>query len=127
MKVKIDLVLKLRKDRAWSQDELATASGLNLRTIQRIEKEATASLQSIKALASVFDLNIRDLVYEEAQMINELVGKEVEIMMGISMGMTGSDTVKGKIAEFDGSWLKLMVKSKPIYVNTFHIKRISPQ
>lgn len=127
MRVKADLVLQLRKDRAWSQDELATASGLNLRTIQRIEKEATASLQSMKALASVFGLSIHDLEHEETQMINELLGKDVELMMGISMGMTGNDTVKGKVVELDGTWVKLLVKNKPIYVNTLHIKRIVPQ
>ena len=128
MKVKTDLVLQLRRQNGWSQDELATAAGLNLRTIQRIEKEATASLQSMKALASVFGLDIRDLEQEETQMINELLGKDVEIMMRISMGsMTGSDTVKGKVAEIEGSWIKLLVKSKPVYVNTLHIKRISPQ
>ncbi len=48
MKINAELVVKLRKATPWSQDELAIASGLNLRTIQRIEKQATASLQSKK-------------------------------------------------------------------------------
>ena len=61
MKINAELVLKLRKAKAWSQEELAIASGLNLRTIQRIEKEATASLQSKKSLASALDINIQDL------------------------------------------------------------------
>ena len=51
MKINADLVLKARKGKSWSQEELAIASGLNLRTIQRIESEASASLQSKKALA----------------------------------------------------------------------------
>jgi transcriptional regulator with XRE-family HTH domain len=84
MKVNVDLLLQMRKAKAWSQDELATVSGLNLRTIQRIEKEATASLQSMKALASAFDVNIRDLEHEESEMINELLGKEVTIVTGIT-------------------------------------------
>lgn len=61
MKVNAALVLKLRNARSWSQDELATAAGLNLRTIQRIENEASASLQSKKALASVFEIDIKAL------------------------------------------------------------------
>lgn len=65
MKINAKLVLKARKQKSWSQDELAIASGLNLRTIQRIESEASASLQSIKALASALDLNIQDLDSEE--------------------------------------------------------------
>lgn len=128
MKVNVDLVLQLRKARAWSQDELATASGLNLRTIQRIEKEATASLQSVKALASAFAIDIRDLEYEESGMINELLGKEVQIILGLSLTtMKGYDSVKGKVVEIDASWLKVMEKDKPTYINIDHIKRIIPQ
>ena len=118
----------MRKDKAWSQDELATASGLNLRTIQRIEKEATASLQSMKALASVFGLNIRDLEYEETKMINELLNKYVLIEMGVSLTkMSGTDNLKGKIVKIEGSWKKLMEKKDPVYINLNHIRRIIPQ
>jgi transcriptional regulator with XRE-family HTH domain len=68
MKINADLILALRKKRAWSQEELATAAGLNVRTVQRIEKEASASLHSKKALASAFDIAIQDLDHEETQM-----------------------------------------------------------
>ena len=68
MKINAELVLKARKQKSWSQDELAIASGLNLRTIQRIESEASASLQSKKALASALDLDVQDLDYEEKLM-----------------------------------------------------------
>ena len=61
LKINAELVLKARKQKSWSQDELAVASGLNLRTIQRIESEASASLQSKKALASALDLDVQDL------------------------------------------------------------------
>ncbi len=61
--IKLDakLILTLRQERAWSQEELADASGLHLRTIQRIEKSGNASLQSNKSLASAFDLDPHDL------------------------------------------------------------------
>lgn len=68
MKINAELVLKLRNQNSWTQEELAIVSGLNLKTIQRIEKKASASLQSKKALASVFNINIQDLDYEELQM-----------------------------------------------------------
>ena len=61
MKINAELVIALRTQRAWSQEELSIASGLNLRTIQRIEKEGSVSLQSKKALASVFGIDIHDL------------------------------------------------------------------
>ena len=65
MKINADLVIKLRKAKTWSQEELAIASGLNVRTIQRVESEASASLQSKKALASALDISIQDLDFEE--------------------------------------------------------------
>ena len=68
MKINADLVLETRRQKSWSQEELAIASGLNLRTIQRIEREASASLQSKKALASALDLDIHDLDYQEIHM-----------------------------------------------------------
>jgi transcriptional regulator with XRE-family HTH domain len=78
MKINADLVLKARKQKSWSQEELAIASGLNLRTIQRIEREASASLQSRKALASALDLDIHDLDYQEIDMRQEWEYRVVE-------------------------------------------------
>ena len=68
MKINAVTVIEARKKRSWSQDELAIASGLNLRTIQRIERESSASLQSRKALAAALDLDVQDLEYEEVRM-----------------------------------------------------------
>jgi transcriptional regulator with XRE-family HTH domain len=78
MKINRDRVLEARKQKSWSQEELATAAGLNLRTIQRIEGEASASLQSKKALASALDLDIHDLDYQETRMRQEWEYKVVE-------------------------------------------------
>jgi transcriptional regulator with XRE-family HTH domain len=61
MQINTQLVINLRKKRSCSQDELATACGLNLRTIQRIESDGVASLQSRKALAAAFDVEIDEL------------------------------------------------------------------
>lgn len=65
MKINAELILKLRINNSWTQEELAIASGLNLKTIQRIENKATASLQSKKAIASVFNVDIQDLDYKD--------------------------------------------------------------
>jgi transcriptional regulator with XRE-family HTH domain len=78
MKINVDLVLSARKQKSWSQEELAIASGLNLRTIQRVESEASASLQSKKALASALDLDVHDLDQQEIQMRQEWEYKVVE-------------------------------------------------
>lgn len=52
---------KLRLKRGWSQQELAEISDVSLRTIQRIEAGATPSLETLKALAAVFEVSIEDL------------------------------------------------------------------
>lgn len=78
MRINADVVLKARRQKSWSQDELSIASGLNLRTIQRIEREASASLQSKKALASALDLDIQDLDYQEIHMRQQWEYRVVE-------------------------------------------------
>lgn len=49
-------ILELRENRGWSQSVLATMAGVSLRTIQRAEKDGNASVETLKALASVFEL-----------------------------------------------------------------------
>jgi transcriptional regulator with XRE-family HTH domain len=61
MQVNIDVIKIQRSNRAWSQTQLAEVSGLSLRTIQRIEKTGVASLESVKSLASVFEIDIKDI------------------------------------------------------------------
>ncbi len=55
------IIRKLRLDKGWSQEQLAEISGVSTRTIQRIERGKTASLESLKCLAAVFETEITDL------------------------------------------------------------------
>lgn len=68
MRVDAQLILESRTARGWSQDELAEAAELNLRTVQRIENTAVASLRSKRALAAALELDIQDLDPKELQM-----------------------------------------------------------
>lgn len=61
MDIDKEKIISLRKERGWSQSRLATICGLGERTIQRIEKEGSCSLESAMALASVFELTPKDL------------------------------------------------------------------
>ena len=61
MNVKPGSIIRFRKNHNWSQDELAIAAGLNLRTMQRIENEGSASLASVKALAAALDVTFADI------------------------------------------------------------------
>jgi len=55
---------KMREKRTWSQEQLAEMSGLSVRTIQRIEAGNKASLESLKSLASVFEVKVSTLEQE---------------------------------------------------------------
>lgn len=52
------LIQKLRLQKGWSQEQLAEISGLSVRTIQRLERGQTGSLESMNALAAVFETDL---------------------------------------------------------------------
>ena len=63
------MILKqLRISRHLSQEQLAQISGLNVRTIQRIESGNNASLESLKCLASALEVDISTLNQESFMM-----------------------------------------------------------
>jgi transcriptional regulator with XRE-family HTH domain len=57
---------ELRTSRQWSQEQLAELSGLNLRTIQRLESGAKVSTESLRALAAVFEVPAESLLVRDA-------------------------------------------------------------
>jgi DNA-binding XRE family transcriptional regulator len=61
MKVDSCRIRSEREQRAWSQEHLASVTGLGLRTIQRIEATGAASYESVGALASVFEVPVTEL------------------------------------------------------------------
>lgn len=61
---------QLRISRRLSQEQLAEMSGLNVRTIQRIESGANASVESQKCLAAALDIDI-DTLNQESVMIDK--------------------------------------------------------
>lgn len=58
------IVKRLRQKNNWSQEQLATMSGLSIRTIQRVESGQSASLETLKSLASVFETDVSKLTEE---------------------------------------------------------------
>lgn len=58
-------VQKLRLKHGWSQQQLAEASGLSVRTVQRIEAGYPASAESLKSLAAVFEVDFSTLNPEQ--------------------------------------------------------------
>ena len=64
------LVQKLRLQRGWSQEQLAELSGLSVRTIQRIERGLPASNETLKSLASVFEIDFSTLQATQENLMN---------------------------------------------------------
>ncbi|MDG1732434.1 MAG: helix-turn-helix transcriptional regulator [Thalassotalea sp.] len=64
------IVKKLRAENNWSQEQVAVFSGLSIRTIQRVESGQSASLETLKSLASVFEVDISKLT-EEIKVIDK--------------------------------------------------------
>ena len=67
MKVNSRLIKIEREKRAWSQEQLAMIAGLGLRTVQRIETTGSASYESLKAIASAYDMAASDFSVESEQ------------------------------------------------------------
>ncbi|MEM6485773.1 MAG: helix-turn-helix transcriptional regulator [Pseudomonadota bacterium] len=59
--INADIVRRLRQEKGWSQEELAIASGLSTRTIQRLEADGVASTGSIKSVAAALEVSGKNL------------------------------------------------------------------
>ncbi|WP_448549486.1 helix-turn-helix transcriptional regulator [Thalassotalea fusca] len=61
MKISAATVRRLRSERGWSQEQVAIASGLSVRTIQRVEAEGIASMATAVCLAATFEVALVDI------------------------------------------------------------------
>jgi transcriptional regulator with XRE-family HTH domain len=61
MEVNSVVIKQLRNARGWTQQHLADASDVNLRTIQRVEREGSASNETVHALCAVFEIRRNQL------------------------------------------------------------------
>ncbi|MBF4608103.1 helix-turn-helix domain-containing protein [Curtobacterium sp. VKM Ac-1393] len=58
---------ELRRLRGWTQERLAEASGLAVRTVQRMESGNDASLESLSSVAAALEVPVRDLFVTDEQ------------------------------------------------------------
>lgn len=65
LKINSEFIKAERQKRGWSQEQLAAADGLGVRTIQRMESGSTASSESAKSLAAVFEVPFSRLLIEK--------------------------------------------------------------
>src|SRR5262245_6295633 len=55
------IVRKLRLQRGWTQEDLARFADLSVRSVQRVERGQQGSLETMKALAAVFETDVATL------------------------------------------------------------------
>lgn len=73
MEVNAQLIKKLRTEKSWTQQHLADACGLSLRTIQRVERYGNASHETTISLSAVFEVDAKSI------MISEQEPQEIEV------------------------------------------------
>lgn len=87
-------IKELREKRGWSQDQLAEMSRISLRTIQRVEKDGNCFIETIKAIASVFELDFKELLEEDFSK----KFADIEFLTRIEYGKQIADIISGKHA-----------------------------
>jgi transcriptional regulator with XRE-family HTH domain len=87
MNINAALVKELRTKKAWSQEQLSTITDLNLRTIQRIENTGVCSLESRKALASAFEIDVSDFEISAITLKNKIQNNQKYGYFGSAVGL----------------------------------------
>lgn len=92
------LVRKQREERAWTQSQLADVAGINLRTVQRLERDGAASFETLMAVAQAFDkMDVKLLTSASRAPAKEKapLDKKVYLMPKITSGKDLSNLVVG--------------------------------
>lgn len=111
MKIDAALIIKQRMLKGWTQEQLAAASGLSKRTIQRVENESTAAMETQKVLAATFELDFASLTMEEVTVMKKYEYKTVELPFKFRFFKSGTPDVQSLLnAEGQNGWqLKQLV------------------
>lgn len=99
MEVNAQKLKQLRTDKAWTQQHLADACGISLRTVQRVERYGNASKETLMAFAAVFEIEQSEILAHAQEVISVKqmveVDKKLErsllikaVSFGIAIGIT---------------------------------------
>jgi transcriptional regulator with XRE-family HTH domain len=67
MEIYASFVKQKRTEKNWTQQHLADACDLSLRTIQRVERYGNASNETVSALAAVFEVEQNEIIKPEVE------------------------------------------------------------
>lgn len=97
MNLDSSLVRTERKNRGWTQQQLADIAALSLRTVQRVENQGQGSNETVSALCSVMALE-REALLAPSRALERQQGKPWAILLslilagilGVILGVTGT-------------------------------------
>jgi len=104
MKINVKKIKQLRAEQGWSQEQLSELCGVNLRTIQRVESRGTASLETVRAMAAVFDLTPEQLAVDETTKSSFQQHRVVQVVVD---GIVSFDDFHDRSSRFDFWWFFL--------------------
>lgn len=102
MKIDTAMLKRLRSEKQWSQEQLAELCGLNLRTIQRLEKSGSASTESVRALAAVFGVAAKELIIDSTEV-------KLKPFESVKASLLAFDDFKGKAGRYEFWWFFLIM------------------
>ncbi len=83
MKINNKKIIEERKNRSWSQQQLADVANLSLRTVQRIENTGHASYGSTQAVVESLSLDSKTLSMRSANRKNKLLITILSALSGL--------------------------------------------
>jgi transcriptional regulator with XRE-family HTH domain len=78
-------VKQQREERAWPQRQLAEIAGVNLRTIQRLERDGSASFETLMGVAQAFEIDVKQLS-PTSRTQKSTLQKEVHLLPRLALG-----------------------------------------
>ena len=80
------IIRELRLDKGWSQEQLAEMAGVSSPTIQRLENGCEVSIETIKCLAAVFEVDF-NILRQENNMSEDVLSYAERDAMAYVRGM----------------------------------------
>jgi len=88
-------IKRTRQERAWSQTQLAMIADVNLRTVQRLEKDGTASFHTLQGIAQAFEIDVKELNPVSNTGVKGKSQKKVYFLTRLTSGKSLADVVVG--------------------------------
>lgn len=88
MEINAELIKSQRTERNWTQQHLADACGVSLRTIQRVERYGNAANETVMALASVLQIEQSEIIKPETPVVEIDVQKNEKLLKAVTFTTT---------------------------------------